>query len=125
MVKPDNAMKRNLFVLILIFFICRPGLAQQYEVAVQSGHTKTLGQYSAVTAIRYSSDGKYLVTGGNSGNAILWEIATGRQVRSFGNSPKGIQILDLTDDNQHLFIQPSYDVPLLVNTVAIGDVASF
>ena len=47
------------------------------EVLLQSGHSGT------VTALQYTPDGRYLISGGSDGTAILWDVATARKLRSY------------------------------------------
>jgi WD40 repeat protein len=70
----------------------RPGKPQQNpppkadskspEVVLQRGHN------GGVTAVAFSSDGQLALTGGSDDSVILWETATGRQLRSFPGPAK-------------------------------------
>lgn len=54
---------------------------QSIETVIQTGH------YDAVTAVAYSPDGKFAVTGSADKTIKLWEVSTGREIRSYlGNS---------------------------------------
>lgn len=55
------------------------------ELVVQTGHS------NSVTSMDVSPDGKYLVSGDLSGSVILWDIPSGRQLRTF--SPQGSVVL--------------------------------
>lgn len=51
------------------------------EVFLQSGHS------SYLTAAVFSSDGRYAATGGDDGRAIVWDVQSGRQLRTFHAQP--------------------------------------
>ena len=71
------------------------------EMLLQTGH------FQRVASLAVSPDGKYLLTGSNDFSAVLWEIATGRQLRRFtghvarlaavGFSPDGNRVLTAAD----------------------------
>ena len=46
-------------------------------LVLQVGHQK------AITSVAYSRDGRYFLTGSLDGTAILWDAATGEQLRTF------------------------------------------
>lgn len=81
-------MKKNLFLLILLFITSLGSEAQQQiETVVQSGH------YAAVTAVCYSPDGKLIATGSNDKSIILWRSTDGKQIKSFRGSGSAISQL--------------------------------
>ena len=70
--------------------------SQELETVIQRGH---LG---AVKITAFSPDGKYLVTGGRDRTAKLWEIATGREMRTFLGHEGTVQALCFTPDGKHI-----------------------
>ncbi|MBK9388802.1 MAG: hypothetical protein IPN68_00945 [Bacteroidetes bacterium] len=62
---------------ILIFFAALNTSGQQVQTMVQTGH------YSAVTAVCYSSDGNFIVTGSSDKSVKLWRRSDGREIRTF------------------------------------------
>ncbi|MFY0627772.1 MAG: caspase family protein [Reichenbachiella sp.] len=88
-------------------------VAQDYSVVNQTGHTKLYTQYSLVTQLKFSSDSKYLMSGGNGGKSILWDVSTGRQVRSFGNAYEHICSAHLSQDLSFLALNPSGKVQFI------------
>ena len=54
------------------------------ELVLQSGHAQR------VQSLAVSPDGKYLLSGSNDFSAVLWEIATGRQLRRFTGHLAGV-----------------------------------
>jgi len=75
-------MKKTLIVILfLLYNLAYAQTEQSIETVIQTGH------YAAVTAVAYSPDGKFTVTGSADKTIKLWEVATGREIRSYlGNS---------------------------------------
>ena len=65
------------------------------EIFVQMGHS------GAVNSIAFSSDGKYLVSGGADKLLKLWEVSTGREVRTW-RAAEGINSVALSPDGAHV-----------------------
>lgn len=71
-----------------------PGQVQLWDIA--SGQLRhTLEHQAEVSAIAFSPDGRYLLSGtGNlretDGQVILWEVATGKEVRRFAGHSSGL-----------------------------------
>jgi WD40 repeat protein len=63
---------------------------------LQRGHTEY------VTAVAFSKDGKWLVTAGQGGQAVLWETATGREVRRFEGHKDEINAAVFSEDGKWL-----------------------
>jgi WD40 repeat protein len=71
-----------IITFILILFSRAEG--QSIETVVQAGH------YAAVTAVCYSSDGRFITTGSADKTIILWRKSDGKQIRSFRGSSSPI-----------------------------------
>jgi len=66
---------------LIIWNVAAQTAEQSIETVIQTGH------YAAVTVVAYSPDGKFAVTGSADKTIKLWEVATGREIRSYlGNS---------------------------------------
>lgn len=77
--------------LVLVWLACflsglalrAAGQEAQPELVLQTGHA------APIKVIALHPDGKHVVTGANDGRAILWDIASGRQLRTYRGGPLG------------------------------------
>jgi len=97
-----------------IAFVLLPLLnfAQTLETIIQKGHEL------AVVCIAVSSDSNYVATGSRDKSAKLWEMHTGREVRSFLGHEATVTSIEFTRDGKYL-ISGSND-----KTIRIWDVVS-
>ncbi len=102
-----------LFVL-QAFFLAFSVHAQEMETVIQKGH---LG---AVKTAAFSPDGNFLVTGGRDRTAILWEIKTGREMRTFIGHEGTIVALKFSPDGKFI-ATGSTDKTAKLWDVATGD----
>jgi WD40 repeat protein len=65
------------------------------EIRAFSGHS------APVTVVAFSADGKYVVTGSLDASAKLYELETGREVRTF-KSRAGIKAVSISPDGKYL-----------------------
>jgi WD40 repeat protein len=86
-------MKRSLFFLSFLPFFAG---AQSLETIIQKGHEL------AVIAIAVSPDSNYVATGSRDKSAKLWELSTGREVRSFLGHETTVNSLDFSADGKYL-----------------------
>ena len=85
---PNSCCTLLLLVCISLLAGCSASLYTKNMIpVVQLGHT------SAVACLAFSPDGEHIISGGDDGVIKLWEVATGREVRSFGNLDAGITAL--------------------------------
>lgn len=103
-------MKRSLFLLFLLPLL---GKAQSLETIIQKGHEL------AVIAVAVSPDSNYVATGSRDKSAKLWELSTGREVRSFLGHETTVNSLDFSADGKYL-ITGSSDHSARVWEVATG-----
>jgi len=72
-----GAMAVFFFASYSAFAVSRP------EIFVQMGHTR-----ERVNAVAFSPDGKYAFTGGWDHTVKMWEVASGREVRTLYGTAK-------------------------------------
>lgn len=82
----------------VLFFFCFPlaSLSQSLETVIQKGHEL------AVVSIAISSDSNYVATGSKDKSAKLWEMSSGREVRSFLAHEATVTSLEFTPDGKML-----------------------
>jgi WD40 repeat protein len=69
---------------------------QTLETIIQKGHEL------AVIAVAISPDSNYVATGSRDKSAKLWELSTGREVRSFLGHQFSVNSLDFSSDGKYL-----------------------
>src|SRR5262245_49892291 len=98
---------------ILVCLLSTRALAQKPELVVQTGHT------TSINTVVLSPDGKLLASGSSDASVKLWEVSTGRELRTMlGHEPK-ITALIFTPDSKTL-ASASYDKTIRLWDVATG-----
>jgi len=104
------------FVLLLsLSFI--PCIAQEYplETVIQRGHR------AAVRTVAYSPDGNFIVTGSRDNSIKLWQVATGREIRTFLGHLNPVNIVTFDPSGQWL-ASGSSDNSIIIWEVATGKI---
>ncbi|NJM25698.1 MAG: WD40 repeat domain-containing protein [Bacteroidia bacterium] len=96
----------------LLLVASTAAFSQSLETVIQKGHDQ------AVLAVSMSPDSNYVATGSRDKSAKLWELSTGREVRSFLGHEGSVNCIDFTRDGK-LMITSSGD-----QTARIWDVIS-
>lgn len=86
---------KSIIVLSLILSVTQIQ-SQELETVIQRGH---LG---AVKIAEFSPDGTLLITGGRDKTAKLWEVSTGREIRSFLGHEGTILAAKFTPDGKYV-----------------------
>ena len=73
----------------LLFIISVLVKGQSLETVVQTGH------YSEVTAVCYSSDGKFIATGSYDKTVKLWRRSDGKEIRTYQGNISGIDHVEI------------------------------
>ncbi len=82
-----------LFCLLISFF---SQAQEEIETVIQRGHEL------AVVAVAASPDSNYVVTGSRDKSAKLWELSSGREVRSFLGHDFSVTSVDISRDGKYL-----------------------
>ena len=106
------------FVTVLIIIATFVGsgtrvAAQGIETVIQKGHEL------AVLTVVVSPDSNYVATGSRDKSVKLWELSTGREVRSFLGHSASVNQLDFSSDGKHL-ISANGDASIKIWEVATG-----
>src|SRR6478752_7654210 len=80
------------FLLLIAVF----AKGQSIETVIQKGHEL------AVIAVAVSPDSNYVATGSRDKTAKLWELSTGREVRSFLGHEFSVTAVDISSDGKYL-----------------------
>ncbi len=100
--------------LIFAFLFCPLLLfSQSLETVIQKGHEL------AVVTLAISPDSNYVATGSKDKSAKLWEVGTGREVRSFLGHEATVTSLEFTSDGKFL-ITGSNDKSIRIWDVVTG-----
>ena len=86
----------KLFVSVFVTLICFEGNTQSLETVIQKGHEL------AVISVAISPDSNYVATGSRDKSAKLWELSTGREVRSFLGHEFSVTTLTFSKDGKIL-----------------------
>ncbi|HNP94019.1 MAG TPA: caspase family protein [Cyclobacteriaceae bacterium] len=106
-------MDKMLKTLVLFALSCTAVLSQSIETVIQKGHELT------VLTVANSPDSNLVATGSRDKSAKLWELSTGREVRSFLGHEGSINCIDFTSDGK-LMITSSGDQTAKIWEVATG-----
>ena len=88
-------MKYFILPGIFLLFILQ-GMSQSIETVIQKGHELS------VLTVAVSPDSNYVATGSRDKSAKLWELSTGREVRSFLGHQASVSCMDFNSDGKYL-----------------------
>ncbi|MBS1487798.1 MAG: caspase family protein [Bacteroidetes bacterium] len=94
-------------------FLCLFAFGQNMETVIQRGHEL------AVISVAVSPDSNYVATGSRDKTAKLWELRTGREVRSFLGHQFSVNSLEFSSDGKYL-ITGNGDATAKIWEVATG-----
>jgi len=81
---------------LLLLFIPFYSFTQSLETVIQKGHEL------AVLSVAISPDSNYVATASRDKSAKLWEVSSGREVRSFLGHDMSVTALDFSADGKYL-----------------------
>ncbi|MDH5599146.1 MAG: WD40 repeat domain-containing protein, partial [Cyclobacteriaceae bacterium] len=79
---PNQSQEENHIILI--------DLKQKVQIATAIGHTDVIG------ALDFSGDGKFLVSGGDDGKVMVWEMGLSRKLKTVATFEVGSPVLNLS-----------------------------
>src|SRR5512145_3130965 len=97
--KRMGMIRKFVFVLCLLWAVFLATVAfgaDKPEIFVQIGHS------SGITAVEFSPDGKYILTGSEDNSARLWDVATGRLMQTFQDN-EDIKFLAFLPGGEQIF----------------------
>src|SRR5262249_15064542 len=80
---------------------------------------RSLGPKGGLYMVRFSPDGKILATAGDNKQIYLWEVASGKEIRTFGQHDNLIHSLSFTSDGRFL-ASSSYDNAIKLWEITTG-----
>ena len=80
--------------IVLLLLLALPGIAQDGQLIIRQGHM------DAINVVKYTPDGKYVVSAGEDKSIKLWDVNTGIDVKSFNGHPAAVKALTVTKDGQ-------------------------
>jgi WD40 repeat protein len=90
--------KRFAIVLLLLCGVFFNVAAQNVEVYPQLGHESGV----RLNTVAFSPDGKQIITGSNDRTIKLWDVATGREIRTFFGHTDGVESVVFSPDGRQI-----------------------
>lgn len=103
---------KTTFIIFISIYWQHNSHAQRLKAVVQKGH------YATIKAVAYTPDGKYLLTGSRDKTIKLWEIASGRELKTYFGHTSTINDL-VVSKNGKFFISSGAD-----HTARMWDISS-
>jgi len=95
-----KAQKFNLAIMAIVFacFWLTPFhlFAQKPDLIVPTGHSGT------VSSLKFTPDGKYLISGCYDRSIKMWDVATGSEIRTFSGHIDCVSSIDISADGKYL-----------------------
>lgn len=116
-VRITNRLVTILLVVAALIHLPADGISQNKETEL----FLPLGHASAVNNVAFTPDGKYLVSGGG-GSIIIWEVATGQELRKI-KTEKPVTLVRLSKDGN--YFAAAYETESDNATIDIWDQKSY
>jgi len=106
-------MRKKILILICGLFAAVATYAQDVAVFPQLGS-------EGVNSIAFSPDGKYVLSGSDDSTVKLWDVASGREIRTFSGHTNRVYSVAFSPDGKQIISGGGYGD----NTIKLWDVAS-
>src|SRR4051794_8847191 len=107
--------QRRLGCAVLVFLFVLPAANAEEgagpRLVAQIGHAGEIAH--GITRVVFSPDGRVVLTGGNDGTVVVWETATGNELRRFEGDPGRVTCIALSQDGRYLLTGDVYGVAVL------------
>lgn len=100
------------FGIIPILSISPVSASEKPEIFVQLGHSGN------VSSVAFSPDGKYILSGSDDKTLKLWDIETGKEIRTFAGHANSITSVAFSPDGRYA-LSGSWD-----NTLKLWDIVT-
>ena len=87
---------RILLIITSILGAQIPIRAQDGQLIIRQGHM------DAINVVKYTPDGKYVVSASADNSIKLWDVNTGIDVKNFSGHPAAVNALAITKDGQKI-----------------------
>ncbi len=101
--------------LLFSFLLFANVQAQNLETVVQRGHSR------AVKSVEFSHNGAFIVSGSEDKTIKLWEVSSGREIRTYNGHQKGVNDVLFTPNDEQL-ISASKDGKIYFWDVITGNI---
>lgn len=106
-------MKLTLLTILLIFSGYSFTQEEVVQIELQTGHTEY------ITASAFSNDGKLIATGGADNSILLWDVNSGKQIRTILHHSDEINTLQFSPEDS-LLISTSKDNTITISEILTG-----
>jgi len=88
--------KRIILIFVLLFILPRLSFAEETpEIFVQMGHSHT------INSVTFSPDGRYALSGSSDTTIKLWEISTGKEIRTLHGHSSFVNSVAFSPDGKY------------------------
>lgn len=80
------------------------------DIEANMGNVDSDMHMNAVSSLKFSADGRYLLSGDYDGYLKMWSAEDGELIRTYDTGPAGINSMDIRDNNDGLVVAHPYDL---------------